>query len=767
MGESTYELQDQLKAAYALNMCTVSVSQIVDYNDEYILEQEYEAILNNLNLEQMPKDEALLEILVKLLNVITFFRIDKVKRAQIERKYQRDVKNAIWSAVPNIGVIVAGDPVTVGISLATQVGIGYMNYRRAKASAQADREDAEIELRLTAMEQFNALRRELFTTAWRLADEYNFPDEFRLTERQIAQYDKILMDTDEIRKYERLMSVQDKFEAYLPFWYFMGHSAKYISEDKTNGLEGYVREYYRSQARRHFEKYDRLNSFNLLREDEITASFALEYIDLLLLDEDPDNEKIARLIKTAVKMAGNANDILELCAIAYLKIGETDEAERLFRMLVNEGYNAATNAKLLSRIYVSQYLEGSDPLARTNYASLALRVPSTWMFPMPETRMDDRLLQDGDLRKRYLNEQKDALQRDFRDSINQFIDKYIVLFNRIIPVPMEHAPESYFWNTEEAIARRRQDVEKALEGDRGKEYRIAIRDSRYRVRYIELVNDMLRALDSISLFRDFESKREMIRLIRGNLRNASDGLAEIQNKLDKGDKFTVEDYETILKSYSLERITGVFFARLKTEFTTQIEGIDTLDVLDDLEIELFEFRQEQGLGEIGGSSHAGIADPESDAVCDYIPMDDLGQDVQSENEKRIVFDKMLDVVKKSASSIAEDDKKVKFLVSGSSDFDRYFKNGRLKAGAIKASALGVIDDRSRADNDLLITCDGVIQVKRNKAGGLRKFDKIKNAGSSISLGWPEDYSNSAVNIGNLYELLEKLGKIADGAKRRS
>ena len=218
----------KIKAAYALNMCTVSVSQIVDYNDEYILEQEYEAILNNLNLEQMPKDEALLDILVRLLNVITFFRIDKIKREQIEKKYQRRIKNAIWSAVPNIGVIVAGDPLTVGLSLATQVGIGYMNYRREKASAMADKEESEVELRITALEQFNALRRELFTTAWRLADKYDFPDKYRLTERQITQYNKILMDTNELRKYERLMAVQDKFEAYLPFWYFMGHSAKYI-----------------------------------------------------------------------------------------------------------------------------------------------------------------------------------------------------------------------------------------------------------------------------------------------------------------------------------------------------------------------------------------------------------------------------------------------------------------------------------------------------------------------------------------------------------
>ena len=323
MVDNKYELERKLKAAYALNMCTVSVSQIVDYNDEYILEQEYEAILNNLNLEQIPKDEALLNILVKLLNVITFFRIDKVKREQIEKKYQRRVKNAIWSAIPNIGVIVAGNPASVALSLATQVGIGYMNYRREKANAMADKEDSEIELEIAAMEQFNALRRELFTTAWRLADEYEFPDRYRLTERQISQYNEILMDTDDIRKYERLTAGKDKFEAYLPFWYFMGHTAKYISEDRDNGLDSTARKYYRERAKSHFEKYSKLNSFNILREDEITASFALEYTDILLSEENPDMDKVRSLIDTAVKMAGNANDILEICAISYLKIGLT------------------------------------------------------------------------------------------------------------------------------------------------------------------------------------------------------------------------------------------------------------------------------------------------------------------------------------------------------------------------------------------------------------------------------------------------------------
>ena len=46
---------EKIRAAYALNVCAVSVSQIVDYNDQYILEQEYENTLNNLNLERINK----------------------------------------------------------------------------------------------------------------------------------------------------------------------------------------------------------------------------------------------------------------------------------------------------------------------------------------------------------------------------------------------------------------------------------------------------------------------------------------------------------------------------------------------------------------------------------------------------------------------------------------------------------------------------------------------------------------------------------------
>ena len=85
-------------AAYALNLCTVSISQIIAYNDLIVMEQEYEAILNNLNLENFPKDEALLKILKQILDVVSFFRIQAEEKKLQEEEYKKKVKDAVWSA---------------------------------------------------------------------------------------------------------------------------------------------------------------------------------------------------------------------------------------------------------------------------------------------------------------------------------------------------------------------------------------------------------------------------------------------------------------------------------------------------------------------------------------------------------------------------------------------------------------------------------------------------------------------------------------------
>ena len=418
---------EKLKAAYMLNLCTVSVSQIIDYNDMNIMEQEYNAILNNLNLQEMPKDEAFLNILKELLNTITFFRIQEGDKKFIEHEYQQKMKNAIWSSVPNLSVIVAtGNPIAMAVSLAAQAGISYMNYRKTKAQNLLEKERQEWQLQRAAIEQFNVIRRELFDTAWRIADKYNFPDNYRLTENQIKQFNEILMDSNLIRKYERLEAIEENFIAYPPFWYHYGNTANAISIEHKDDKDNSIYETYRKRAISYFEHFDTVN-LPLLREDQLAASCELEYVDLL--DPEKDKEKILKCINKARRLAGRELDVLQLCAFAYQRVGAVEEAEDLFRMLVNENYNKNTNAQILSRIYVAKAIsnqsEEEKQLYLAQYEILKDRqINPRYLFPM-EVGLKEKELMD-----KFVENQKEILSDKMELVIDSVFDKYGILFNK-------------------------------------------------------------------------------------------------------------------------------------------------------------------------------------------------------------------------------------------------------------------------------------------------------------------------------------------------
>lgn len=352
-------IDEKLKAAYALNLWTVSVSQIVDYNDVNILEQEYNTIMNNLNLENMPKDEALLDVIKEIMDEITNFRIDDGDRAIVEKEYQHQLKNAVWSAVPSVGAIFAtSDPVIMCITLATQVGIGYMNYRRNKAEYELGYEKAKWEIQKNRMQHLNGLQKQLFETAWRLADTYEFPDEYRLTAKQITEYNKALMEVNPVKRYNKLDSMRDMFDAYPVFWYQFGSTANSIYRSTLYDANLEVKSKYRAYAIEYFERYYQLNKFNLLRHDLLTASWALEYLELLDLNQNNNPDKAKELIGIAEKYSGNALDVLELCAFAYLRIGDYDNAIKAFHKLVNNDYNLAINVQVLSGLYIKRICEG-------------------------------------------------------------------------------------------------------------------------------------------------------------------------------------------------------------------------------------------------------------------------------------------------------------------------------------------------------------------------------------------------------------------------
>lgn len=786
-GQVKHSYDDKLKAAYALNMCTVSVSQIVDYNDMYILEQEYDAILNNLNLKEIPKDESLLRILSELLNVITYFRIQNIKKAQIERRYQQQLKDAIWSAIPNFSVIVAGNPIALAFSLATQIGSGYMNYRRGKANAKLDKQDMEVELQITATEQLNALKRELFTTAWRLADEYDFDDDWRLTEKQIEQYNKILLDTNEYRKYARLEAISNRFVAYPPFWYFFGHTANFIAEKARTRLEQSnkiteedIKDFYRDSsivkeyselAKRHFEHFYQLTQNHILREDQIAASCALEYVDLLWNENQKDLEKINGLLKLAERMSPNSFDILQLCAISYLKIGESDDAVRLLKILVNEDYNTVANAKLLSRLYVNKYLSNRDFAAYAHYNILKMQVDPRYLYPMPDESPDG--CQDKSLEEKFMLTQKAILKKAYENTLNAYAKKMIIEFNSVLPAPEDVSPENrnaYYSNTSTANAHREEAARNILKSRHKVEYISRLKERGFRIGFTDVLNETVAGIEELSCFRDLEKHDNLIRLIERRLRLARPELTLLQTKLNEH-TFEFEDYKNLVRVYSYQYFTEDFYEKLKAKIVDAINMIADYKSIDKLEHELCEFCEHHALPAPEQYLHV-YNEPPRDPI-DYLNIVSFGDDLLGEKRcsqiNEGVREHMKQIVQNNMDEMIKNHDNVSLYLMGDDiEFDSYLGNDRLRIKngslySIRQKAFAILDDKTKKDYDLIFCIDGIAVVDKNRIRDTVYYTDIKysarNSSEWLKLGYPDVFTNGKdVDIKTLNGIVVELDK---------
>ena len=124
--------ENRKKAAMALNLCTASISRIIDSESLDVMELEYDTILNNLNLQNIIKDEPLLATMRSILDTISFYRIQAGERRRIEARYRQKINNALWDGLGNVNVVMFGSsPWTAAAMVAIQVGSAYCSVRRS------------------------------------------------------------------------------------------------------------------------------------------------------------------------------------------------------------------------------------------------------------------------------------------------------------------------------------------------------------------------------------------------------------------------------------------------------------------------------------------------------------------------------------------------------------------------------------------------------------------------------------------------------------
>ena len=623
--------------------------------------------------------------------------------------------------MPNIGMIVAsGDPVAMAVSLASQIGIGYMNYRKAKAEATLQLEKDLWKLERTAIEQFNGLRRELFDTAWRLSAAHNFPDQLRLTERQIKQYNAILMDSDLLRKYQRLTVIQDAFLAYPPFWYHYGNTANAIAQSGLRLSED-VRSHYRLLAKNHFTQYRTANDHGLLREDPIAASCALELMDLL--DPIADRELIMELTQEAIYYSGHSNDVLQLAAMAYLRLNEAQYAADVLHQLVNEQYNTVLNAQLLSSIYVSNYLQTKSLESKSRYEILSCQVGTHYLYPMPLCE-GVNLAQIED---EFLNTQKKILWEKYRQAIHNFVNKYAIKFGRLVPVTElnKDYDDAYFVSSEEALQIRKYDIAKVFNNRRKRElYCEALREADISYGILDLLNELFDACSTLAPMTD-SLQQEMFSLIRNAIILNKNVLNDFQAKLEAG-QIDVLDIDKLLQ-LSLKTFTEQFFDRLGKEAHRYIDSLHEMQEFAAAEENLADFCVAEGLPEPNiqmDSSSQEIELP----LARKMRFDDrlLGKEEVVERADLIAAQNMIEIIKSYKDSVLIDHQMASLYLSGTPELEQYFRRHKLTNNAVLSNALAIFDDLTqKGDYDLIFTSYGIVPVKSGSIRSVVKYSQVK------------------------------------------
>lgn len=365
------------KIAYAYNLCVIYTSQIVEYNDQYYMKQIFAEILNNIHIENFPKDDALCELIIDLLETISALDINKDKPKAIEAKYQRQKKQAFWSAIPSPSIFISGGSnVSSALSALLTVGTAVMNYKKNLNDLEEDKRDKELELEVAEKEAINALRINMFHSAFRIYKEHSsLPDEFRLSENDVKLYNEALACNDSEKQYDLLLMQKERFEAFPPFWYNLGEAAREVYQENKD-------ENFKHYALKAYEKFEEIH-FVFLRQDMFAASCAIEHISLL--NPKSNKEKICELLGKAIRYSRDNLDLIQQCVPIALQIYDIDRARSLLKRLVLHNKSVDINGKLLSLIYNRYYYDEAE------YLKLRKNVGEENVFPWIEIREQYRL----------------------------------------------------------------------------------------------------------------------------------------------------------------------------------------------------------------------------------------------------------------------------------------------------------------------------------------------------------------------------------------
>jgi len=324
-----------------LNYLHASLSKIVMYNDKRVLDDEYENIINNINLSEI-NDREVIALITNLMDTLSTFRLKEVDREILQKDYQNKLEKALLENSVNMAVglgTIAGGAVTGGKSMveagSRNLGASIVNMMQSAKYAHDELEKGKWKLKKSTITELNEIRKKFLFTYWELMKRYSIPDNLRITENQFTRFVNVLKGTDEKKKYRQLLRMKDAMSQSLTYWFELS-LATHFQNDKNEELSA-------------FNKYKELN-YQLLRQN-VQYSLMLAN-SLVYLDTKTQKDEIKKILDEIKKTDPQNPERKLVSAMEYAQIGEPKKAIVLLDENIDDDFLTEVSQKMKLNLYL-------------------------------------------------------------------------------------------------------------------------------------------------------------------------------------------------------------------------------------------------------------------------------------------------------------------------------------------------------------------------------------------------------------------------------
>jgi tetratricopeptide (TPR) repeat protein len=306
----------KLKTAIILNYAHSALHKITSAQDSVILEEQYNDVLNNIDLTQI-NDRETVQVLRSLLVSLKSYKLKNQEVEMLEEHYEEVVGNVMLmmsrdaiSAANGLDIV---SQLPSPMSLMDTAASGYVNYKNNLTLAGHAFDHSKFRLEKQALLELSSLQSQFLELYWLIMRRYEIPDEMRISEKQLGYLQNAISDTDAQRKYRKLSSVIDEYKAFPDASYYYALAALNVGKQQ--------------EAKRYFQQVAEMD-VNLFRQN---TTLALSYMNLSMLAESKD-ERDDYLSKMMLETPLDGRKNL-FAALSYMESKEYQKANA--RLQVN------------------------------------------------------------------------------------------------------------------------------------------------------------------------------------------------------------------------------------------------------------------------------------------------------------------------------------------------------------------------------------------------------------------------------------------------